>query len=701
MKKSMSWIDIRVWIEEQRRFLEGSYVDNLYLVGNTIVLRLRCIDGEYRELVAEPGRRICFTKRRVRGESMDPRQQQWRSLVRSCRVVGVEQLGEERVVFLKLRCGEALRKLVIELLPRGVACVVREEDGRILLTTESRAMRDRVVRPGATYVPPPSRRPLREMSVEDLAKALESGKDLIRGLIRGWGLPPEVAETVVHDLRLDPSAKSVDLATVEKLRSYVLELIDRIVRGPQPCIVIRGGELEGFYPFKPPTRVAGAEVREFPTFNEAVDEYFALLESAERRVPEEVRREIEKLERAIERIGESIEARKRELEELRRVLRVFEESYSLVERIHELAREVVRSRGWDELGRALASLGVRLRSCDPSRGVYRIDLGGVEIELDVRRSVIEIYSGLRKRVSELEKDIERSAEERERLSKQLEELRRRAAERIEAERMRLARKVEWFERFHWTITSNGFLVLGGRDASQNISLLRRYLEPRDVVMHADVHGASAIVLKSGGKEIPEQDLLEAATLAACYSKAWKAGRRCVDVFWVRGDQISLSAPPGEYLPRGSFMVYGRKNFVRCVELKLALGIEIVENRFCRIFVGPEHLVAKRCVAYMVIEPGDEDPSRVAKRFLEELRRRGLGVVAECVDVSEVALRVPGRAKIIKFVIRGEGAGVGDAQSPRRDGSQPRDDKARRDGDGGRQADEGAEHSFADSRGRRG
>ena len=667
MKKSMSWIDIRVWIEEQRKFVEGSYVDNLYLVGNTIVLRLRCPDGEYRELIVEPGKRMCFTKRRLRGEALDPRQRLWRSLVRGCRVVGVEQLSEERIVFLRLKCGNEFRKLVVELLPRGIACVVREGDGRILITTESRSMRDRVVRPGVGYVPPPHRKPLRELSVEELAKALGRGSDLVRGLVRGWGLPPEVAEAVVHQLGLDPSERLEDLDRVAKLRDFVLDFVEKIVREPQPCIVLKNGVPEGFYPFKPPTRVAGSEVREFDSFNDAVDEYFALVESLSEEMPEEVRREMERLERAVRKIEESVEQRSRELEDLKAVLKVFEENYSLVESVHESARAAVKRWGWGELRRALSPLGVELLGCDPSKGVYKVRIGGAELELDVRKSVVEIYSELRKRVSDLEKSIARSIEERDRLLRELEELRKRASERAEARRMRLSRKVEWFERFHWTITSGGFLVLGGRDASQNISLLRKYLEPRDVVMHADVHGASAVIVKTGGREVPDGDLLEAATLAACYSKAWKAGRKCVDVFWVWGEQVSLSAPPGEYLPKGSFMVYGKKNFVKCVELKLAIGVELVENKFYRVFVGPEHLVSKRCVAYMVIEPGSEDPSRIAKEFLERLKVGGLATVADSIDVSEIASRIPGRARIIKFEMRRVVAGAEDAQGSRRDG----------------------------------
>ena len=42
-----------------------------------------------------------------------------------------------------------------------------------------------------------------------------------------------------------------------------------------------------------------------------------------------------------------------------------------------------------------------------------------------------------------------------------------------------ARRKHWFEKFHWFITSDDYLVLGGRDAQQNEQLVKRYLRPGD------------------------------------------------------------------------------------------------------------------------------------------------------------------------------------------------------------------------------
>ena len=41
------------------------------------------------------------------------------------------------------------------------------------------------------------------------------------------------------------------------------------------------------------------------------------------------------------------------------------------------------------------------------------------------------------------------------------------------------RKVYWFEKFVWFITSEGYLVLCGRDAQQNDLLVKRHMDKHD------------------------------------------------------------------------------------------------------------------------------------------------------------------------------------------------------------------------------
>ncbi|KAI9011348.1 hypothetical protein BC832DRAFT_619601 [Gaertneriomyces semiglobifer] len=139
------------------------------------------------------------------------------------------------------------------------------------------------------------------------------------------------------------------------------------------------------------------------------------------------------------------------------------------------------------------------------------------------------------------------------------------------------RKPFWFERFLWFISSENYLIVGGRDAAQNEMLVRRYLNKGDVYVHADLHGAPSVIVKnlpasSGAPEVPPPTTLhQAAYLSVCNSRAWEA-KVVTSAYWVHADQVSKTAPTGEYLTTGSFMVRGKKNWLPPVQLQLGIGV---------------------------------------------------------------------------------------------------------------------------------
>ncbi|XP_054084386.1 ribosome quality control complex subunit NEMF homolog [Zeugodacus cucurbitae] len=135
-----------------------------------------------------------------------------------------------------------------------------------------------------------------------------------------------------------------------------------------------------------------------------------------------------------------------------------------------------------------------------------------------------------------------------------------------------ARKVYWFEKFYWFISSENYLVIGGRDAQQNELIVKRYMRPTDIYVHAEIQGASSVVIRNPtGAEIPPKTLLEAGTMAISYSVAWDA-KVVTNAYWVRSDQVTKTAPSGEYLGTGSFMIRGKKNFLPSCHLIMGLSL---------------------------------------------------------------------------------------------------------------------------------
>ena len=145
----------------------------------------------------------------------------------------------------------------------------------------------------------------------------------------------------------------------------------------------------------------------------------------------------------------------------------------------------------------------------------------------------------------------------------------------EKEAMRPQRRAYWFEKFLYFISSEGYLVLSGRDAQQNEILYKRYLKKGDVYIHADLQGAAPVVVKNKpGKAqdpLPPSTLSQAGILAVATSSAWDS-KAVMSAWWVNADQVSKTAPNGDYLQTGMFEIKGQKNFLPPAQLLLGFGM---------------------------------------------------------------------------------------------------------------------------------
>lgn len=87
------------------------------------------------------------------------------------------------------------------------------------------------------------------------------------------------------------------------------------------------------------------------------------------------------------------------------------------------------------------------------------------------------------------------------------------------------------------------------------------MRSNDIYVHAEIQGTSSVVIRNPtGGDVPPKTMLEAGTMAISYSVAWDA-KVVTNAYWVRSDQVSKTAPTGEYLGTGSFMIRGKKNFL--------------------------------------------------------------------------------------------------------------------------------------------
>ena len=91
------------------------------------------------------------------------------------------------------------------------------------------------------------------------------------------------------------------------------------------------------------------------------------------------------------------------------------------------------------------------------------------------------------------------------------------------------------------------------------------------VTTAHPSNSSVIVKNPSGEPISPVTLQQAGTMAICNSRAWEA-KIVTSAYWVYHDQVSKTAPTGEYLVTGSFMVRGKKNYLPPSQLVYGFGL---------------------------------------------------------------------------------------------------------------------------------
>ncbi len=484
----------------------------------------------------------------------------------------------------------------------------------------------------------------------------------MRTLVRGLNMGGTYAEEVCLRAGINKT---------EPAHALVGEEIDRLHRAlgevfglveAYPHIVADGERIVDVVP-APLAVYDGLERREFGSFSEALDEFFSSEEAdAEEAKPKtalERRREMQERsiqefrerEQELARLGEKIYERYGEVEAvLAGISKGFDRGFTYSEILAK-----IKTSGLP-IAEKILSLDyqgeLRLRLDDPGDG----GVGGGGTVGEVGRkgeaigAVLELNANLTvpQNAQRYYDRAKEQAKKREGAEKALEETIRLMARKDGHEKAKTRavfrrRKPKWYERFRWFYSSDGFLVIGGRDASSNEEIYAKYLEKRDLALHTDAPGAPLTVIKTLGEAVPESTLEEAASFAVSYSSLWKAGLFAGDCYLVGAEQVTKTPEPGEFLKKGAFVVRGERRYYRDVPLGLALGI--AEDQ---LIGGPVSAVKPRADPTVEVEPGELSAEDLAKRIYrsfaeKEDDRRRLKAIASVDQI--VSFLPPGGSRV--------------------------------------------------------
>ncbi|PTX50338.1 putative ribosome quality control (RQC) complex YloA/Tae2 family protein [Melghirimyces profundicolus] len=542
---SLDGIAIRAVVRELEETLVGSRAAKIYQPGETDLIFHFRSRGTNRKLLlsAHPAYpRLHLTEQPTDNPLTPP---MFCMLLRKhCEggiVEAVRQVGMERIVHLDIKSrdelgDEVIRRLVVEVMGRHSNIILTDPaSGRILdgirrVTPD--VSRHRQVLPGLPYQPPPEQdkqNPL-EADRDTFLRALDFNRGKLDKQIvaRFAGIGPQTAREIVH--RGGPGDRdrlwTAFSEMMEAVRAHRYE--PHIVYGKKTVLsVLRLTHLKG-------------ERESFDSVSRCLESFYA--GKAERnRTRQQNLDLIRNLKNAIDKNEKKIGKLKRELADTEKAETYRIRGELLTAYMHQV------NRGDEEL---------------KVINHYEEDAPEVTIPLDPRLTPSEnaqryfrLYNKAKSAKKWNTEQLQKAKRENEYLESvlvQLQDAGPREAEEIKEE----LREEGWIKSKSPSRrkkrrerpkpasyrSSEGFLILVGRNNRQNDFLTHRTASPTDTWLHTKDIPGSHVVIR--GTNFGEETLLEAAMLAAWYSKARESSQVPVDYTLIKHVRKPSGAPPG-------------------------------------------------------------------------------------------------------------------------------------------------------------
>ena len=491
------------------------------------------------------------------------------------RIVSVEQASLERLIRLDVDTTDELgragrRTLVLEAIPRRANLILLDADGRIvdsLRRVDAEQAPERPILPGLFYREPAPQNRLpftdeTESGFYERLSAADAERPIDQFLLREYfGLSPLLARELAFRACGEPDARlsSLDADAARRLREALQTLSDDVRESRfTPYLLTRGGQPFDFCCVPVVQYGLDADAVRFPDCSALLDAFF---DDRERR------------ERARIRGAELTRAATTALDRLRRKLRAQEQDYQDAQK-RDLWREYgdFITANLYRMERGQASL-----TCD---NFYLPDSPEITVPLDPlltpqqnAAKYYKRYTRARNAEKALSEQMELARRDIAYLESVLEELSKAETEQDFLDIRRELRESGFLRgnavkahkkepktsgRPRESRTASGLRVLVGRNNRQNDALTKA-AERSDWWFHTQkIHG-SHVILCTGGRTPSDDDITEAAALAAWWSQARDGDKVPVDYTPVRYVKKPAGARPGMVIYTTYRTAYVRPN----------------------------------------------------------------------------------------------------------------------------------------------
>ena len=630
LKDTMTSFDVAAATHEINTLTEGSHINKIYQIGTqTLLFKLRKPNTAKLQLLLEARKRIHLTAY-VHETPKTPSAfcLSLRKYLDNGVIKAVNQHEFERITIIHISTRHGEFQLVCELFGGGNIILVDPEK-KILQAMTYKRMRDRNILRNEPFQHPPARgkNPLK-VTLQEFMDIKSLGEtEIVRAITKLLSISGTYAEEVLLRAEINKKTKCSALADeeLEGIFSQLQNLLSVIESGKLEPSIVSDEEDEWIDVTPVPlAKYNSFTQKKFEQFNNALDEYYTKRGDVERgdEATGDVKSEVARQQRIIQRQQKALETLKEPIIQNKAIGDLiylhFGDLKMLLQKVMEQKRN---KKTWEEIATILEEgkkaqnhPDIYFHSLDPGNQVLHVLIENKKFSLSIRDSIQASADKYYSRSKKAEKKLKGAKIQLKETLTRIEEAKKLVTIEKEKQTPLVKRKKkEWFEKFRWFHSSDGFLVIGGRDATTNEILVKKHMEPDDVIFHAEIVGAPFVLIKTEGKTVPEQTINEAAELAASYSRAWREMMTVMNVYWVAPEQVSKTPPSGQALSKGSFMIRGSKNFVRGVTLCTAIGIKIGDKEI-EVVGGPVSAIANQTDAFVEIVPGDQKSAQIAKKL---------------------------------------------------------------------------------------
>lgn len=549
---------------ELNEMLEGTKIDKVYQPEkDEVCLKIRAGKDNYKlVLSASPSHPRVYIADNY--EKQNPKKapvfcMTLRKHIQSGVIAGVVQVGFERIIRIAIDSYDELREktrkyLYVEIMGKHSNIIlVHDTENRILDSIKRvppSVSRLRQILPGMAYELPPVQDKINPMANIDRQELIDRIRSCDMQIFKAiysniLGLSPTVAREICYRLDIDKSMSSLEIGDgeIDRIIKEINLMFGKLELGqayPNMIIDQKRDKIVEFSSIKLNQYEDLTEIN-FDRVSQAIESYY-ISKDIKDRINQRASAMKKSLQIKLDRVNNKIKKQNQELLESEKAddYRVKGELLtSYIYMVQKGMKEVELDNFYDNNSKIRVSLNKNLTPSENAQKYFKK------------------YNKMKNASEEISKQIKINLEESEYLEnsllaiencdndKDLKEIREELIREGYIKSYRMPKKdIKPNTQYLKYMSSGGNLIMVGKNNKQNDYLTLRLADNEDLWFHTKNIPGSHVVLKCAGKKVLDEEILEAATLAAYYSKAKMSANVPVDYTIKKHVKKPSGAKPG-------------------------------------------------------------------------------------------------------------------------------------------------------------